>query len=158
MNNDLFGGRYTSEEVQRILQINARPTTLMKPEEAYYKKSAMELEPTNKEKREFVHFLIYESNISQASKQYLQDTEKWIPKYQLRGLKYGIVTSALTFACFPVIRRQPFVRRFAISMLPMAYFLKWGYTWGHENWWRRAKEVVVTYEIFAGTRSKFTMK
>lgn len=81
MNNDLYGGRYTSDEVQRILQINGRPTTLMKPEEAYYKKSAMELEPTNKEKREFVHFLIYESNISQASKQYLQDTEKWIPKY-----------------------------------------------------------------------------
>ena len=43
-------------------------------------------------------------------------------------------------------------------MLPMAYFMRWGYVWGHENWWRRAKEVVVTYEIFTGTRSKFTMK
>ena len=65
MNNDLFGGRYTSDEVQRILEINARPTTLMKPEEAFYKKGAQELAPTNKEKREFVHFLIHESNISQ---------------------------------------------------------------------------------------------
>ena len=60
---------------------------------------------TKREKREFVHFLIHESNISQASKQYLEDSEKWIPKYQLRGLKYGLVTSALTFTLFPVIRR-----------------------------------------------------
>lgn len=130
----------------------------MKPSEAYYKKGAMELEPTNKEKREFVHFLIHESNISAASKNYLQETENWIPKYQLRGFKYGLVTSALTYAFFPVIRRQPFVRRFACAMVPMAYFMRWGYVWGHENWWRRAKEVVVTYEIFAGTRSKLTMK
>ncbi len=43
-------------------------------------------------------------------------------------------------------------------MLPMYYFMKWGHTWGHENFWRRAKEVVVTYEIYSGTRSKFTMK
>ena len=73
-------------------------------------------------------------------------------------MKYGLVTSAATYAFFPVIRRQPFVRRFSISMLPMAYFLNWGYIWGHENWWRRQKEVVVTYEIFAGTRSRMTMK
>lgn len=105
MNNDLFGGRYTQDEVVRILNINARPTTLQKPEEAFYRKSATENEPTNAEKREFVHFLIHESNISQASKQYLEDSEKWIPKYQLRGLKYGLVTSALTFTLFPVIRR-----------------------------------------------------
>lgn len=105
-----------------------------------------------------MHFLINESNISNASKLYLIDTETWIPKYQMRGLKYGLLTSALTYALFPVVRKQPFVRRFAISMLPMAYFIRWGYVWGHENWWRRAKEVVVTYEIFAGTRSKFTMK
>ncbi len=81
MNNDLFGGRYTSEEVSRILNINARPNTLMKPEEAFYRKSAMELEPTNAEKREFIHFLIHESNISLASKNYLKETETWIPKY-----------------------------------------------------------------------------
>ena len=50
------------------------------------------------------------------------------------------------------------MKRFAFSMLPMVFFMKWGHTWGHENFWRRAKEVVVTYEILAGTRSKFTMK
>ena len=71
MNNDLMGGRYSQQEIQRILQINARPTVLHKPEEAFYRKSATELEPTNAEKREFVHWLIYESNISNASKQYL---------------------------------------------------------------------------------------
>ena len=43
-------------------------------------------------------------------------------------------------------------------MIPMAFFLRWGYVWGHENYWRRVKEVVVTYEIAAGARSKFTMK
>lgn len=116
------------------------------------------MEPSNKEKREFVHWLIHESNISKASKEYLKECDEWVPKYQLRGFKYGLVTSTATFFLFPVIRRQPFVRRFALSMLPMAYFMRWGYVWGHENWWRRAKEIVVTYEIFSGTRSKFTMK
>ena len=69
-----------------------------------------------------------------------------------------MASSTLVFFTFPVIRNQPFVRRFAFSMIPMAYFLRWGYVWGHENWWRRAKEVVVTYEILNGTRSKFTLK
>jgi hypothetical protein len=64
----------------------------------------------------------------------------------------------LVFVFFPVVRRQPFLRRFAISMLPMIFFLRWGYIWGHEHYWRRVKEVVVTYEIFAGVRSKFSMK
>jgi hypothetical protein len=43
-------------------------------------------------------------------------------------------------------------------MLPLAYFLRRGYLWGHDYWWRRAKEVVVTDEIFAETASKFSMK
>ena len=68
MNGDLYSGRYSQEEIQRILQINARPTTLVKPEEAFYKKSATELEPSYADKREFVHWLINESNISQQSK------------------------------------------------------------------------------------------
>lgn len=76
----------------------------------------------------------------------------------MKGLKYGLILSGAVFAFMPVVRRQQFHRRFAISMIPMAYMLRWGYVWGHENWWRRAKEVVVTYEIFSGTRSKFTMK
>ena len=158
MQGDLYGGRYSKDEVQRILEINARPDIIKKPDAAYYKKSATENGPSWAEKREFVHWLINDSNISAASKKYLRENEYWLQKYQLRGLKYGLFSSAATFAFFPVIRRQPFVRRFAISMLPMAYFLNWGYVWGHENWWRRQKEVVVTYEIFAGNRSRMTMK
>ena len=88
----------------------------------------------------------------------MKDCEEWVPKYQIRGFKYGLVSSALVYTAFPVIRRQPFYKRFAISMVPMYYFMAWGHTWGHENFWRRAKEVVVTYEIMSGTRNKFTMK
>ena len=68
MNGDLYGGRYSQEEIQRILQINARPTALVKPEEPFFKKSALEHGPSNAEKREFVHWLINDSNISQQSK------------------------------------------------------------------------------------------
>ena len=81
-----------------------------------------------------------------------------MPKYQLRGFKYGCTASLAVFFFFPVVRKQPFLRRFVIAMVPMAGFLRWGYVWGHENYWRRVKEVLVTYEIYAGTRSKFTMK
>ena len=154
----LYSGQYSVDEIKRIMEINARPNLLMKPDEAFYKKSATENGPTWAEKREFVHWLINDSNISESSKRYLRENDFWVQKYQLRGLKYGLVSSAATYMFFPVIRRQPFVRRFSISMLPMAYFLNWGYVWGHENWWRRAKEVVVTYEIYCGNRSKFTMK
>ena len=158
MLGDLYSGRYSADEVSRILEINARPTMLEKPDEAFYKKSATEKGPSWAEKREFVHWLINDSNISASSKRYLSENDFWIQKYQLRGLKYGLFTSAATYAFFPVIRRQPFMRRFSLSMIPMAYFLNWGYVWGHENWWRRQKEVVVTYEIFTGTRSRMTMK
>ena len=75
MNGDLYGGRYSQEEIKRILQINARPETLRKPEEAFYNKSAMENEPTWAEKREFVHWLINDSNISAASKVYLKECD-----------------------------------------------------------------------------------
>ena len=140
------------------MEINARPTVLRKPNQPFYKKSADEKAPTWAEKRELVQFLIHESNISPKSKLYLEDLEFWVPKYQMRGFKYGLFLSGVTYFCMPVVRKLNFTRRFGFSMLPMAYMLNWGYVWGHENWWRRAKEVVVTYEIFAGTRSKFTMK
>ena len=52
MNGDLFGGKYTAEEVQRIMNINARPLSLLKPLNPMYKKSATEHAPTWKEKRE----------------------------------------------------------------------------------------------------------
>ena len=138
--------------------MNKREKGTQKPLEAFYKKSMGEHGPTWEERRELVTYLIHDSNISPISKVYLQECEEWVPKYQYRGFKYGLLTSSATFLFFPVVRRQGFVRRFAFSMLPMYYFMKWGHTWGHENFWRRAKEVVVTYEILAGTRSKFTMK
>ena len=43
-------------------------------------------------------------------------------------------------------------------MIPMVFFMRWGYVWGHENFWRRAKEIVVTYEMMIGTRNRFTIK
>ena len=158
MNGDIFGGKYSEEEIKRIFEINARPTMLRKPNQAFYKKNADEHGPSWADKRELVRFLIHDSNISQSSKLYLEDLEFWVPKYQMRGFKYGTVTAGLTFFCFPIVRKLNFAPRFACSMVPMAYFLNWGYVWGHENWWRRVKEVVVTYEIFVDTRSKFTMK
>ena len=117
-----------------------------------------ELGPSWVQRRELVHFLIEESNVSPISKKYLIDCEDWIPRYQLRGFKYGLLSSSLVYMFFPVVRKQPFTRRFLFSMMPMFYFMKWGHTWGHENFWRRAKEVVVTYEIMNANRSKFTMK
>ena len=46
MQGDLFGGRYTADEISRIMNINARPNALIKPSNAYFKKSAMEHEPS----------------------------------------------------------------------------------------------------------------
>ena len=158
MNGDLLGGKYTIEELETIYSMNKRESGSNKPNKAFYQKSMGEVAPSYSDKRELVTYLINDSNITPISKNYLRDCEDWIPRYQYRGFKYGLLTSTLTYAFFPVVRRQTFVRRFAFSMLPMFYFMKWGWTWGHENFWRRAKEVVVTYEILAGTRSKFTMK
>ena len=131
---------------------------MQKPNAAFYKKNMGELAPSWREKREFVNYLIEEGNITPISKNYLQDSYDWIPRYQYRGFKYGLLFSSGTYLFFPVIRKLPFAKRAAFSMLPMYYFMKWGHTWGHENFWKRAKEVTVTYEILAGTRSKFTMK
>lgn len=39
MNGDFFEGKYTEEEIARILEINARPVALRKPNEAFYRKS-----------------------------------------------------------------------------------------------------------------------
>jgi len=56
MNEDYFGGRYTADELHRIMNINARPGFLQKPFRAYYNKSATEHEPTWREKREVSYF------------------------------------------------------------------------------------------------------
>ena len=73
MQGDLYSGRYSKDEIQRILEINARPTILQKPDSAFYKKSALENGPSWADKREFVHWLINDSNISASSKMYLRD-------------------------------------------------------------------------------------
>ena len=52
MNGDLFGGKYTADEIQRIMNINARPSGLLKPFNPHYKKTAMEHAPSWREKRE----------------------------------------------------------------------------------------------------------
>ena len=46
MNGDLFGGKYTVEEVQRIMNINSRPSALLKPYNPLFKKSATEHAPS----------------------------------------------------------------------------------------------------------------
>ena len=102
--------------------------------------------------------MIHDSNISASAKRYLREQDYWCSKYQLRGFQYGMVVSGFVFFLFPVVRRQTFLRRFMAASIPMAYFLRWGYVWGHENWWRRVKEVTVTYELFIGTRDKCRTK
>ena len=47
----------------------------MKPEEAFFKKQNRENGPSWAQKREFVHFLINDSNISPVSKNYLRKFE-----------------------------------------------------------------------------------
>ena len=53
----MYGGKYTVEELQRIMEINARPNFAMKPLNPFYKKSNHELGPSNAEKKE-VYILI----------------------------------------------------------------------------------------------------
>ena len=76
-----FGGKYSMEEVNRIMEMGSRPDNAVKPDTAYYKKNGIENGPSWAEKREFVHWLIYESNISPASKKYLKECDNWVPKY-----------------------------------------------------------------------------
>jgi len=49
--------------------------------------------------------LITEAGISPSAKVYLQECEHWVPKYQLRGFKYGLTTSLLTYFFMPVVRK-----------------------------------------------------
>ena len=58
-NADLFGGKYTVEEVERIMNINARPSMLKKPFNPVFKKSATEHAPTWEEKREVSFSLVH---------------------------------------------------------------------------------------------------
>ena len=58
---DLFSGKYSSEEIQRILEINGRPNSTKKNFLPFYKKSATENGPTWAEKKEVLissHLLV----------------------------------------------------------------------------------------------------
>jgi hypothetical protein len=46
MQGDIYGGKYTAEEIREILDINARPHSIMKPHNPFYKKTADEHGPT----------------------------------------------------------------------------------------------------------------
>ena len=59
MNGDLYSGRYSAEEIKRIMEINARPLALMKPLRPLYKKSATEIAPTWREKREVIKHISF---------------------------------------------------------------------------------------------------
>lgn len=71
--------------------------------------------------------MISDSTIPAASKKYLEDCEEWIPKMQIRNFKYGSGLAVATFFFMPVVRRQPFVRRTLISLVPFYYFMMAGY-------------------------------
>lgn len=46
MQRELIGGKYSTEEIRAILDINARPNSLLKPFNPFYKKTGREHGPT----------------------------------------------------------------------------------------------------------------
>ena len=102
---DIHSGQYTVDQLEKITAAGAKNDGTRKPNEAFYQKSMGELGPSWAQRRELVTYLIEDSNISPISKNYLKDCEEWVPRYQLRGFKYGLVTSTATFFFFPVVRR-----------------------------------------------------
>ena len=146
------------EEIKEYMSFGQTSSMSMRPEKPYYRKSGGEIGPTWRQKREFMHKMINDSLVPPAVKVKMQEAYDDIARFQFRGFKYGLATSAATFFLLPVVRRQLFLRRFAISMIPMAAFLKYGYTWGHENAWRKAYKYLAVYEISGGTRNRFTGK
>ncbi len=49
---NIYGGKYSKEEIQRIMNINSRPAMIKKPNLAFYQKSALEVGPSYAEKKE----------------------------------------------------------------------------------------------------------
>jgi hypothetical protein len=58
MQGDLFGGRYSVDEVKRIMDINSRPHILRKPFNPFYKKTGSEHGPSWKEKKEVLYLYV----------------------------------------------------------------------------------------------------
>ena len=52
MQNDIYGGKYTAEEIKEILEINARPHAVTKPFNPFYRKTGSEYGPTWQQKKE----------------------------------------------------------------------------------------------------------
>ena len=150
--------RMTESELTEYKNFGIFPSELKRPTRPFFKKSGMEYGPTWGERKEFVHKLIYDSRVDPATKVKLKENFELIAHFQFRGFKYGCATSAMVFFLLPVVRRQLFLRRFAISMIPMAVFLKYGHTWGHEHWWRKSMPYISSYEVGIGTRSRFSGK
>ncbi|CAI2383332.1 unnamed protein product [Moneuplotes crassus] len=149
---------YTPEELKEYYDIGAVDQGNTTERRPYYRKTGFEYGPTWAQKKEFVHRLMTHSNINLDGKRRLKENYGIIQHYQLRGAKYGAITSAAVFFFLPVVNRQLFLRRFAISMIPMFVFLRWGYIWGHQHWWRKSYPVITTYEVVAGLRNQFTGK
>ena len=78
---DYYGGEYTLEKLEKVYSFNLREKGTLKPNKAFYQKSANELGPSWAQRRDFVRYLIEDSNISPISKNYLKECEEWIPKY-----------------------------------------------------------------------------
>ena len=157
MNSDP-SAHFTNEQLNELKNIGCKPNNIRKPNRPYFKKSALEYGPTWRDKRDFVQRLCYDLQMEPGSIEKLRENYEIISHFQFRGFKYGIITSAAVFLFMPVVRRQLFLRRLLISSLPFFWFMKWGYTWGHEKWWRKTYPVVASYEIGSGLRSKFTGK
>ena len=149
---------FTKEEYADYLMISGKDKELRREERPYFKKSGLEYGPTWHQKKEYVHRIINESTYPEEGRMRLKKELEAIPHFQFRGFKYGLATSSAVFFLLPVVRRQTFLRRFAISMIPMGVFLRWGYNWGHMKWWRRSYPIITIFEIGTGTRNKFTGK
>ena len=149
---------FTPEEFNEYYNISSVPQENRRERRPFFRKTGFEHGPTQAQKKEFVHRLINDSNINLEGKRRLQEHLDIIPHFQFRGFKYGLILSTSTFFFLPVVNRQLFLRRLAISSIPMMVFLRWGYVWGHEKWWRKTYPVVTTYEVATGVRNAFTGK
>ena len=149
---------YTNEELRELEDISSIESGNRTSRRPYFRKTGFEFGPTWAQKKEFVHKLITDSNMNLEGKKRLRDNYDLIQHYQFRGFKYGLIASSAVFFLLPVVKRQLFVRRLALSLIPMAVFMRWGYNWGHKHWWRKSYPVVTTYEVVVGNRSQFTGK
>lgn len=60
---DIFGGKYSVDEVKKIMEINAKPNALFKPYNPLYRKSETEHAPSWREKREVFLYLLKRINM-----------------------------------------------------------------------------------------------